>query len=239
MLLNYGPANWDLMLQSPSAAYAWVCPPLMALDEIYAEGTSQLWMDQQVMAIFLSSSSKDSSQARASIQSFVMNFTRAAGRLRLAELMLFFARYRAGVYDRSFAAFDPRRIGQTFHQEFLPERARELADFESKAAARRSVEDARLRRLHCISREAFDATAPDRRFGLRLRPLLPLDSSLFAELWQRLEVERPTPLPEVDEVIVLVRRRDFPLLVFCESKGYLRVVDSWLPTESAKANANA
>ncbi len=40
--------------------------------------------------------------------------------------MLFFARYKAGKYDNSFASFDARRIGNAFFKEFIPERNNEL-----------------------------------------------------------------------------------------------------------------
>lgn len=40
--------------------------------------------------------------------------------------MLFFARYKAGKYDNSFASFDAKRIGNAFFTEFIKERNREL-----------------------------------------------------------------------------------------------------------------
>lgn len=40
--------------------------------------------------------------------------------------MLFFARYKAGKYDNSFASFDARRIGNAFFKEFRSERNYEL-----------------------------------------------------------------------------------------------------------------
>lgn len=40
--------------------------------------------------------------------------------------MLFFARYKAGKYDNSYASFDAKRIGNAFFSEFIKERNREL-----------------------------------------------------------------------------------------------------------------
>lgn len=40
--------------------------------------------------------------------------------------MLFFARYKAGKYDNSYASFDAKRIGNAFFSEFLKERNFEL-----------------------------------------------------------------------------------------------------------------
>lgn len=40
--------------------------------------------------------------------------------------MLFFARYKAGKYDNSYASFDAKRIGNAFFKEFVKERNIEL-----------------------------------------------------------------------------------------------------------------
>lgn len=55
---------------------------------------------------------------------------------KLTELMLFFARYKAGKYDNSFSSFDARRIGNAFFKEFVPER-----NYELDAIHRRTVQE--------------------------------------------------------------------------------------------------
>lgn len=53
--------------------------------------------------------------------------------------MLFFARYKAGKYDASYASFDAKRIGNAFFHEFLKERSWELEKI-NKEKAQKEIE---------------------------------------------------------------------------------------------------
>ena len=53
-------------------------------------------------------------------------FAQEVRQYKLSELMLFFARYKAGRYDNSYSSFDTKRIGNAFFKEFLPQRNAEL-----------------------------------------------------------------------------------------------------------------
>lgn len=64
--------------------------------------------------------------------------------------MLFFSRYKAGCYDNSYYAFDPRRIGIAFHKEFLQERNKAIAKIEMEQASNREVSS------NGMSREEYD-----------------------------------------------------------------------------------
>lgn len=57
--------------------------------------------------------------------------------------MLFFARYKAGKYDNSYASFDTKRIGNAFFSEFTKERNREL-DKITRERAQREIEERRF-----------------------------------------------------------------------------------------------
>ncbi len=52
--------------------------------------------------------------------------------------MLFFSKYRAGMYDESYIQFSPKRIGNCFFSKFLPERNRMLARIENEAQRERT-----------------------------------------------------------------------------------------------------
>ena len=79
----------------------------------------------QITALFGSSSNKDVELA-CEIKLFSDSFASQVGIYKLSELMLFFSRYKAGVYDNSYSTFDTRRIGAAFFKEFLPQRLSEL-----------------------------------------------------------------------------------------------------------------
>ena len=57
--------------------------------------------------------------------------------------MLFFARYKAGKYDNSYASFDAKRIGNAFFKEFVKERNIEL-DRITKEQTQKEIERRRF-----------------------------------------------------------------------------------------------
>lgn len=103
----------------------------MDYDAAYGQGEAANWIDIQVSALFGASSKADKTLAD-SIGIFANTFAAEVRTYKLSELMLFFARYKAGVYDNSYATFDTRRIGNAFFKEFLPQRAQELAAIERR-----------------------------------------------------------------------------------------------------------
>lgn len=103
----------------------------MEYDSAYGHGEAANWIDIQVSALFGASSKADKTLAD-SIGIFANTFAAEVRTYKLSELMLFFARYKAGVYDNSYATFDTRRIGNAFFKEFLPQRAQELAAIERR-----------------------------------------------------------------------------------------------------------
>ena len=129
----YNPAHWGYTAQHPEKAYAAPCPTLGEMDGLYGVGTAANWIDLQVSALFGASSKADPALA-SGIGIFADTFAAEVRTYKLSELMLFFARYKAGVYDNSYATFDTRRIGNAFFKEFLPQRAQELAVLERRQA---------------------------------------------------------------------------------------------------------
>lgn len=97
----------------------------MQYDSLYGEGSSDLWVETMVTGLFGASSSREKGNANG-IRVFCQSFAGQAKGFKLSELMLFFARYKAGRYDNSYASFDARRIGNAFFKEFVNERNAEL-----------------------------------------------------------------------------------------------------------------
>ena len=150
VMRNYSPANWGVVAQSARRAYLWVCPTVGALAPLFGPRCPVMWLDEQVTHLFLTSQSRDASAAAAQIETFVSSFVGTVAEFKLTEVMLFLARYKAGVYGRSFAAFDVRNVGQTFHHEFVQQRRQELQAIEAEATAGRDGEERRLRAAHAM-----------------------------------------------------------------------------------------
>lgn len=130
----YNPSHWGYAAQNPRKAYLAACPTLEEYEAAYGPGEAANWIDVQVSALYGASPKADNA-ASDGIGIFANTFAAEARMYKLSELMLFFARYKAGAYDGSYAAFDTRRIGNAFFREFLPQRARELAAIERQAAS--------------------------------------------------------------------------------------------------------
>lgn len=127
---NYSPQNWPFLAKLGDLVYTRECPALGALDELYkTKGAAATWIQTQVTAMYVASGSRDSAMANA-ITVFSENFATTAAPFKLTEIMLFFSRYAAGMYDDSYSTFNARRIGVAFHKEFLPQRDQALARIE-------------------------------------------------------------------------------------------------------------
>lgn len=159
---NYSPSNWPHLSRIGNGVYTRLCPALGALDDLYAtRGAAATWVQTQVTAMYVASGSRDATMANA-ITVFSENFANVAATYKLTELMLFFSRYAAGMYDDSYTTFSARRIGVAFHKEFLPQRDQVIAKIERENGARKVTIPA-----FAIKRQAYDA-ASDFSFSLRI-----------------------------------------------------------------------
>ena len=102
----FSPANWGYAMDNTEKAYKAECPTIYDYSEKFGIEYAVMWVRL--------------------IKLFCHSFTAQVKGFKLSELMLFFARYKAGRYDNSFASFDARRIGNAFFKEFIPERNSEL-----------------------------------------------------------------------------------------------------------------
>lgn len=101
------------------------CPTLFDYGNIYGFDYPSDWIYLQVLALYGSSNNREQGVADG-IKLFAQSFAQEVKTFKLSELMLFFARYKAGKYDNSYASFDAKRIGNAFFTEFVKERNREL-----------------------------------------------------------------------------------------------------------------
>lgn len=139
---QFSPNNWGYALSHPDKAYLAECPTLLSYEKIYGEGVSADWVRLQALTLYGASNSKDIGVADG-IKLFSQNFAQEVKNFKLSELMLFFARYKAGKYDNSYASFDAKRIGNAFFTEFVKERNREL-DRITREQTQKEIEERRF-----------------------------------------------------------------------------------------------
>lgn len=177
LLSNYSPANWSFLPQIGDEAYTRECPSIGALDELYQmKGVARMWIDEQVTAMYLMSSSKEN--MRTPISLFASNFSVVAAPYKLTELMLFFSRYAAGMYDNSYSTFNSRRIGVAFHSEFLPQREQDLARLERRKASNIKDEVSKITRNQYEESKDFKTTVKVLKDSDELREKLGIASGL-------------------------------------------------------------
>ena len=139
---KFGPTHLGYVLSNVEKAYLAEVPSLAEVMNKYGENNGVLWIHMHILALYGSSSNRDKGIADG-IPFFSSVFASKVKRFKLTELMLFFARYKAGMYDNSYSTFDARRIGTAFFHEFLPERNWEL-DCIIRAEEQRKIEERRF-----------------------------------------------------------------------------------------------
>ena len=150
---NYSPQNWPFLAKLGDLVFTRECPALGALDEMYkTRGAAATWVQTQITAMYVASGSRDSAMTNA-ITVFSENFATTAAPFKLTEIMLFFSRYVAGMYDDSYSTFNARRIGVAFHKKFLPQRDQALARIERE---RGNAERNKIPAF-AISKKAYEA----------------------------------------------------------------------------------
>lgn len=122
---QFSPNKWGYVLANVERAYEANCPTLLSYEKVYGDGVSVDWVHIQLLALFGGSNCKDIGVADG-LRLFATSFAMETKNFKLSEMMLFFARYKAGRYDNSYTSFDAKRIGNAFFHEFLKERNCEL-----------------------------------------------------------------------------------------------------------------
>lgn len=140
--MQFSPIHWGYTLNNAERAYMADCPTLQQYGELYGSQCPADWIRIQVIALFGTSSSRDKGVADG-IRLFSEAFAAEVRQYKLSELMLFFARYRAGKYDNSYTSFDAKRIGNAFFKEFVKERVYEV-DRAERTRLQQQIEDRRF-----------------------------------------------------------------------------------------------
>lgn len=118
-------------------------PTLADLNHIYGHGMALQWMRAQFQQLHWNSTSRDTSLTavtNACANAFTAEVMKH--RYQISDLLIFFQRYAAGLYQSTIGpAFDPRKISTAFWTLYLPQRKQEIAaehsaEEEEKAAAR-------------------------------------------------------------------------------------------------------
>ena len=198
---HYSSKYWGQLLQTPLRAYEAKGPVLGCINDIYGPGSAEKWVAMQIIEILVTTRAEPNDKVWKAIQSFVASFSSSAHIFKLTELMLFFARYKNGMYETTYAAFDVRNIGQVFFHNFLAERHGELGVVEERRQVERARRERALRKSHAVSYERFRGAPQSTRYGVRLRFCIPLASIAVQDLCATFHIPYP-PTSEVVETVV-------------------------------------
>lgn len=119
-------AHAGYVLANPSGAFRADVPTIWQYGQLYGEAAPRTWIQEQLAALFMASASRDPGMADGIRQASDLIASEAAN-MKLSEMLLFFARYKAGHYDDGYSQFDTRRICiglQRFKRERVDEYAR-------------------------------------------------------------------------------------------------------------------
>lgn len=219
MARAYCPDRWpDVMTRGELQAAVWPCPTLGQLAALYGPGAPAAWIDLQLTALSLGSRpAGGTEQAARAIAQFAPAFAATALTYKLTELMYFFGAWRAGLYDNSFAAFDTRRIGVAFHQEFAP--AHRHVRTAAEERARRPAQACGAPSWHCTRATWLKASS----FLTRLRAASPEAARLAAA--RLLPAGGGWPAPGADGCVTLdLPKAAMQPLFECAARGWVTVV---------------
>lgn len=168
-LARYHPEVQTAAAAYPDRAFAGRSPTLAELRVAYSSGLLEAWLIQQLSAVaaFTGVSKPDDFQVLECARMVAEEFYY----LKASELLLFFARFKAGRYGRFYGSFDPLVVTAALHGEFLRDRAAELSRLEREARERAERERPRER---VCTREEYEellrrAAAGDEEARVALR----------------------------------------------------------------------
>lgn len=204
---------------------------MLQLEETFGDGFGAAMINLQLTSLFGTSASTDPTIGQA-IGLFAPDFAASLMGEKSTVVMLFFARYRAGRYDSSFAKFDLRRIGNAYWSEFLPDWRREIGKYEEEREAAARAERYAARASEAISREDYDRLPLVRVY---VNPKNTPD--VRRRLAERFHL---SGLNVNGETNVRLRPADLELLRECEHRGFvkIRMVQTIDPKSSVSASQN-
>lgn len=219
---NYGPLNWSRFTASPADAFAWTCPRVAQLDDLFAPECASAWVLAQLAAIYPVVTRNPSDPMALQVVQFSSLFASLAGGLKLTEVMRFLSLVYAGHYKNDYVHLDVTRIGRIFHAEYLPERRRYL-DRTREAAEQQRARTDRGRGRYTTEQEwrAMPETHPVRLVvEIFARPGSPLERHI-ADYFS-------LSLPLAERVVeVGTTKRGLDQVIAWDKLGALKVHDSW------------
>ena len=122
ILDKFSPRNWASAYKVRGQTYTnEKIPTVDSLDKEYGPGAAAEWMLTQMLGFFSTGSDRDSERFRA-LAGFAEDFCTDCARLKLTDVMSFMSAYRTGRIGKAiYSSTDPRVLGLTFHQCFLPQ----------------------------------------------------------------------------------------------------------------------
>lgn len=124
----YNPDLQPRCASHPAKCFLGTAPTLRTVGQAYGTGVSEMWLEIQLkdLARYAGSLNKlDETQSEQTARAIIAGYPQ----LNVAELMLFFQRFKAGKYGKFYGAVDPLTI-TTALREFSKQRIAEITAIE-------------------------------------------------------------------------------------------------------------
>lgn len=148
-LTAFNPSIQKYAVSNPAKCYFGTAPVLSAVAKAYGEETASSWIEAELHDLANYAGSKDKLTREQSMQT-ATNILAAYSYLNMAELLLFFARFKAGKYGRFYGSVDPLVI-TTALSEFSKQRIAEITAIEMAMKQQERMKE----REGCVSHEEY------------------------------------------------------------------------------------
>ena len=157
-LKAYAPTHWGYATGTIGLVGVWreanphPCPSVGALDTLYGQGSAKRWMRTCLTSVAFGSSEKDMGMIQA-LEDACPCLVETMRSYKVLEVMIFFAQFKGGAF-KTYGKFDPKNIGETFTNQFVPKclKARAEAEEENRKYRAKLAEE-----RFCFTRPQWEA----------------------------------------------------------------------------------
>ena len=114
-------------------------PTLTILDATYGKLKSEIWLTPQIIDVSLNCGLKEDA-SKDQIRTMAIGISTMYQWLKVDELMLFFFRFKLGIYERFYSRFDTQTMMESF-RPFLAERGRAFEVRKQQIREIQEIED--------------------------------------------------------------------------------------------------
>ena len=154
--------NQYLCEQNLKNTYLGASPTLIRLRLAYGQGVAEAWLMGQIQDLYVFESvNYEDKQTVGQIEQTARAILTNYSYLNMAEVMLFFSRFKGGRYGKPYGNLSGREISAAINL-FLKEREIEILALENEIKAKKLKERAEYEKKYAISHEEWEKLKEER-----------------------------------------------------------------------------